>query len=145
MSSGQRGDARFPFAYEVPTPEGAEGWEEMYPYYYRFDKEPGPRRDWESQFFWFQDSLHVGEPLPPLDAIHPIAWYWTISHYNARTFVIPSALGLIFKVLNGYVYVTPIPVTDPKEVERRAQYFMRRAGYYYKNREQDLRGVEGQR
>jgi pyruvate,water dikinase len=133
MNSGQRGDVRFPFAYEVPTPKGAEGWEEMYPYYYRFDKEPGPRRDWESQFFWFQDGMHHGEPLYPLDAIHSMAWQWALSSYNTRTFVVPPALGIAHRVLNGYLYITPVPVTDPKEVERRAQYFMKRAGYYYKN------------
>jgi len=76
MSSGSRGDARFPYAHEVPTPEGAEGWEEMYPYYYRFEKDPGPRRDWEAQLFWFQDSLHKTEPISPLDANHSIAWQW---------------------------------------------------------------------
>jgi len=133
MSSGSRGDARFPYAHEVPTPEGAEGWEEMYPYYYRFEKDPGPRRDWEAQLFWFQDSLHKTEPISPLDANHSIAWQWGISHCNARTFVIPSALGLAFRVLNGYLYISPFSVTDPNEIQRRTQYFMKRAGHYYQN------------
>ena len=127
------GKDRFPYAYEVETPKGAEGWERMYPYYYVFERNPGPRRDWESSLFWFQDGMHHGEPLYPLDAIHPMAWQWALSSYNSRTFVVPPALGISHRVLNGYLYITPIPVTDPKEVERRVELFKKRAGHYYQN------------
>jgi hypothetical protein len=77
--------------------------------------------------------MHHGEPLYPLDAIHPMAWQWALSSYNSRTFVVPPALGIAHRVLNCYLYITPIPVVDPKEVERRVGYFMKRAGYYYQN------------
>ena len=83
----------------------------------RFDKEPGPRRDWESQLFWFQDSMHRGEPLYPLDAIRSMAWQWALSPYNSRTFVVPPTLSIAHRVLNWYLYITPFPVTDPEEVE----------------------------
>jgi pyruvate,water dikinase len=126
-------ERKFPHAYEVATPKGAEGWETMYPQFYTFSREPGSKRDWESSLFWFQDGMHHGEPLYPLDAIHPMAWQWALSSYNSRTFVVPPALGIAHRVLNCYLYITPIPVLDPKEVERRVGYFMKRAGYYYQN------------
>jgi len=40
-------ERKFPHAYEVETPKGSEGWEIMYPQFYTFSKESGPKRDWE--------------------------------------------------------------------------------------------------
>jgi len=37
-------DGRFPSPFEVPTPPGCEGWEDLYPYYYLFSPE---RREFE--------------------------------------------------------------------------------------------------
>lgn len=37
------------------------------------------------------------------------------------------------RIINGYIYISPVPVTDPAEVEARVAHFMERAGYYYEN------------
>ena len=45
----------FPSAYDLKAPKGAEGWEEMYPYYTRFNP---ARREEEDGKFWFCNSQH---------------------------------------------------------------------------------------
>jgi pyruvate,water dikinase len=54
-----------------------------------------------------------------------------LSQYNTRHYIIPPALGVDIRVLNGYMYLTPVPVTDPAEVQARVPHFMERAGYYF--------------
>ncbi len=56
----------FPSPYEIETPPGCEGWEDMYPYYGRFDEE---RREADEQRFWFWNSMHFPVPMPAFDAI----------------------------------------------------------------------------
>ncbi len=48
-------------------------------------------------------------------------------------FSVPPVYGVDHRIVNGYVYITPVPVSDPKEIEKRVEYFLDRAGYYYSN------------
>src|SRR5207302_4023316 len=43
----------FPSPFEIETPPGCEGWEEMYPYYALFDER---RRESDENRFWFWNS-----------------------------------------------------------------------------------------
>jgi len=54
----------FPSPYEIETPPGCEGWEEMYPYYALFDER---RREADEQRFWFWNSMHFPLPMPAFD------------------------------------------------------------------------------
>ncbi len=54
----------FPNPYEIETPPGCEGWEEMYPYYALFDER---RREADEQRFWFWNSMHFPLPMPAFD------------------------------------------------------------------------------
>ena len=63
-ASGTR--RRFPSPFELATPPGCQGWEEMYPEYTIFKKE---QRAFIEGRFWFQDSLHAPEPLFPFDVV----------------------------------------------------------------------------
>ena len=54
----------FPSPYEIETPPGCEGWEEMYPYYALFDER---RRETDEQRFWFWNSMHFPLPMPAFD------------------------------------------------------------------------------
>jgi phosphohistidine swiveling domain-containing protein len=47
--------------------------------------------------------------------------------------VFPTTLGIEHRIVNGRVYITAIPVTDPAEIERRLAIFSERAGFYYEN------------
>ena len=51
----------------------------------------------------------------------------------ARLFVVPPSLGVEYRVLNGYVYVSANSVTDDKTLARRAELFTRRGGRYYRH------------
>ncbi|MDR7540001.1 MAG: PEP-utilizing enzyme [Armatimonadota bacterium] len=121
---------RFPYPWEVETPKGAEGWERMYPYYLLSSEET---RAHEQSLFWFQDKIHHAYALYPFDVITFEAWRLALGQYNTRVFGVPPALGIDHRVLNGYLYIAPVPVADPEEVTRRVGYFQKRAGYYFEH------------
>lgn len=123
-------DERFPSPFEIETPPGAEGWRDLYPYSVPFSED---RRDYEESLFWFQDSVHWGAVLTPWDSTfmeHALA---SLSQYNTRHYVVPPAMGVDFRVLNGYAYLAPIAITDEEEIASRAPEFEERAGHYFAN------------
>lgn len=126
----QQTNGRFPSPFEVEIPAELAGWEEMYPYYYLFSEE---RREFEEGKFWYQDRMHHPEPLYPFDTITAESWWVALSQYTTRIFVIPPALGIDQRVVGGYLYISPNAVTDPEMVQKRLEFFQRRAGYYYEH------------
>jgi pyruvate,water dikinase len=122
--------SRFPFLWEVDTPPGADGWEAMYPSYLLSHEES---RGHEQGLFWFQDSMHHPHPYFPFDTITFEAWGLSCGAYSARVFALPPARGLDLRLVNGYLYIGAVAVTDPQEIEARAAEFMKRAGHYYAN------------
>ena len=120
----------FPSPYEVETPPGCEGWEEMYPYYGRFDEE---RREADEQRFWFWNSMHFPVPMPAFDAICIDTAYQALGSWQNRVFAVPPAMGIDWRCINGYIYISGNPVLDPEKIAERAGYFQQRAGYYYEN------------
>lgn len=121
---------RFSSPFEVGTPEGAEGWEELYTYSLPFSED---RREYEDGTFWFQDGVHWPDPLTPWDATWLEYALASLSQYNTRHYLIPPALGVDFRVLNGFTYLSPVGVADPAEIEARVPQFMERAGFYFQN------------
>jgi phosphohistidine swiveling domain-containing protein len=122
--------ARFPSPFEIATPPGCEGWRDMYPYYYVFSEE---RRGFEDGKLWFHDGMHHPEPLYPFDTITSESWWVALGQYNSRVFVVPPALGIDQRVLNGYLYISANAITDPEVVGKRVDFFKKRAGYYYEH------------
>ena len=120
----------FPSPYEVPTPDGAEGWEEMYPYYLLFDP---ARREQEEGRFWFYNGMHFPEPMPAFDMVTAESCYLSIGLYQGRVFSIPTVLGIEHRVVNGYVFITSNEVSDPAEIQKRLEVFLPRIGFYYEN------------
>ena len=126
---------KFPVPHDIKakTIPGTEGWERMYPYQYQFVTDDPVRNQYEKDTFWFYDGLHYPEPLYPFDTIWDEAWYLALSQFNNRIFMVPPVRGVDHRIINGYVYISPVPVKDPDEIGRRVPNFMERAGYYYKN------------
>lgn len=120
----------FQSPFDVETPDGAEGWERLYPYYAIFSED---RRATEESKFWFHDSMHYPEPMYPFDLLMPENTWVVLNQNTTKVFVVPSALGLEHRVVNGYVYVSPTIIEDPVEIERRAPHFTERAGFYFQN------------
>lgn len=120
-----------PFA--IAAPEGAEGWEGLYRYYALISEE---RREFEESKFWFFDGMHNPEPLYPFDTIMTDNWWVAASQMSTRVWALPPSIGIDHRVINGYLYISPNAVTDPKLIEERADYFNRRAGYYFENWDQ---------
>jgi pyruvate, water dikinase len=121
---------RFPSPFDIPTPPGAAGWQELYSYSSVFSED---RRDYEDSMFWFMDGVHTPEAIPPWDATILEFAIIVLSQYNTRHYLIPPALGVDIRVLNGYMYLSPVGVTDPAEIEARVPHFMERAGYYFEH------------
>ncbi len=121
---------RFPSPFDMVTPPGAEGWEDLYSYSTVFSED---RRRYEDDAFWFMDGVHTPEVISPWDATIVEFALIGLSQYNTRHYVIPPAKGVDIRILNGYMYVSPVGVTDPAEVEARVPEFMERAGFYFQN------------
>jgi pyruvate,water dikinase len=120
----------FPSPFSIETPAGCEGWEEMYPYYALFDER---RRDSDEHRFWFWNSMHFPVPMPAFDVICIDAPYQAVGSWQNRVFAVPPAMGIDYRIVNGYVYISGNPVTDPAKIAERAEFFQKRAGYYYAN------------
>lgn len=123
----------FPNPHEVETIPGTEGWEKMYPYQYIFTTKYKEVEEYENNQFWYRDGLHYPVPIYPFDIFWDECWYLGLSQYNTRVFMVPPALGVDHRLVNGYIYISPVAVNDPKEVEKRAALFKERAGYYFDN------------
>ena len=110
----------FPSPFSIETPPGCEGWEEMYPYYALFDER---RRDSDENRFWFWNSMHFPVPMPAFDAICIDSPYQAVGAWQNRVFAVPPAMGIDYRIVNGYVYISGNPVTDPAKMAERAEFF----------------------
>ncbi|MCB0503223.1 MAG: hypothetical protein KDD32_11100 [Bacteroidetes bacterium] len=120
---------KFISPYELKTPEGAEGWEEMYPYFLRFHDNLKEREEGK---FWFCDSQHWPNVFKPFDAMTVEFAVKCLGQYNTRHYLIPPANGVDYKIHNGYVYMSPVGV-EPEKIPDRVPQFMERAGHYFGN------------
>jgi pyruvate,water dikinase len=130
MAATEPGVLGFTSPFEVPAPDGCEGWESMYPYYALFSDQ---RRESEQARGWFRDGMHFPEPMYPFDFVTADSPYMCLGQANSRIFMVPPALGIDHRVLYGWVYMSANPVTDEAEIGRRAELFQKRAGYYFEN------------
>jgi pyruvate,water dikinase len=71
--------------------------------------------------------------MPAFDVVTAEIPYTAIGANTARVFCFPTTLGIEHRIVNGRIYITAIPVTDPAEIERRLAVFQERAGHYYEN------------
>jgi pyruvate,water dikinase len=120
----------FPSPFSIETPAGCEGWEEMYPYWALFDEH---RKEADENRLWFWNSMHFPLPMPAFDMCEVDVPYFTFAGWQNRAFAVPPAMGVDYRVVNGYVYISPNPVTDPDLIAERAEFFQKRAGYYFSN------------
>ncbi len=118
----------------MAAPPGAENWHGMYPYSLRFGS--SDRSEYEAERFWFHDAIHYPNAVAPFDATILHFAQMALSQYNTRHFLVPAALGIDFRIHNGYVYMSPIAVEDAAVVENRSRAFARRAGAYYREWEE---------
>ena len=120
---------RFVSPYDDPPPEGAEGWRDLYPYYLHFRED---RREFEEGRFWFADLQHWPTVFKPFDTITVEFAIKCLGQYNTRHLLIPPANGIDYRVHNGFVYMSPVPVPEDQIGPRVAQ-FTERAGHYFAN------------
>ena len=120
----------FSSPYEIATPPGCEGWQDMYPAYALFDES---RREVDEGRFWFWNSMHFPVPMPAFDVACIDSPYQAVGAWQNRFFAVPPAMGIDYRIVNGYVYISGNPVTDPEQMAERVEYFQRRAGYYFEH------------
>ncbi len=112
MTTVEPGVRGFLSPFEVPAPEGCEGWESMYPYYALFSDE---RRGSEEARGCFRDGMHFPEPMFPFDFITADSPYMGLGQANSRIFCVPPALGIDHRVLYGWVYMSANPVRPGRD------------------------------
>ena len=120
---------KFPTPSEIAAPAGGEGWQELYNYSSTFSSD---RAAYEDSMFWFQDGVHWPKALLPWDASLMELAIVALSQYNTRHLLVPPANGIDFRILNGYVYLSPVPAPE-EDIPMRAEHFMQRAGHYFLN------------
>ena len=130
MTTPTGAESAFPSPFSIETPPGCEGWQELYPYYTLFTEE---RREIDEGRLWFWNSMHFPMPMPAFDIVSIDGPYYAVGAWQNRAFAVPPAMGVDYRIVNGYVYITVNPVTDPAKIGERAEYFQRRAGHYFAN------------
>jgi pyruvate,water dikinase len=130
MATSARAVGSFPSPFQIETPPGCEGWEEMYPHYALFAEE---RREPDEARLWFWNSMHFPVPMPAFDVTSIDGPYYALGAWQNRAFAVPPAMGIDYRVVNSYIYISVNPVTDPAKIAERAEFFQKRAGYYFQN------------
>jgi pyruvate,water dikinase len=120
---------RFPSPYEVPPPEGAEGWEEMYPAHFLFTEDT---KEIDDSRVWLRISSVLPFVMYPIDCSFG-AGVGTANSYGIALLAIPTTWGWVGRYLNGYAYVSSSEITDPKVIEERAQIFGQRVRFIIDN------------
>src|SRR3954453_4677228 len=105
----------------------------MYPYWALFDER---RRESDENRLWFWNSMHFPVPMPAFDMVEVDHPYYALGGWQNRAFAVPPAMGVDYRVVNGYVYISVNPVTDPDKIAERAEFFQKRAGHYFENWDQ---------
>lgn len=124
----------FPSPFDLETPEGAQGWQELYPYNMVFQDS---LKEAEDKKFWFCDSQHWPTVFKPFETIGGEFAVKCLGQYNTRHLLIPNSNGIEFRIHLGYLYMSPIPAPE-EEFEARVPHFEARAAYYYQNWERLL-------
>ena len=119
----------FPSPYSMKTPKGAEGWQDLYPYYLVFQDN---QRKTEEAKFWFCDSQHWPNVFKPFEVIGVEFASRCLGAYITRHYIIPPANGIDFRIHMGYNYFSPVGVA-PELIPDRVPHFMERAGHYFAN------------
>lgn len=120
---------KFPGAFDVKAPKGAEDWRDLYPYYTHFQE---GRKEEDDGKFWFCNSQHWPTPFRSFDTIMLDFAIKCLGQYNTRHLLVPPANGVDYRILNGYVYFSPVGVA-PEDIEARVPQFLERAGHYFGN------------
>ena len=119
----------FPSPYSMKAPKGAEGWQDLYPYYLTFRDN---LRKQEDAKFWFCDSQHWPNVFKPFEVIGVEFASRCLGAYNTRHYIIPPANGIDFRIHMGYNYFSPVGVA-PELIPDRVPHFLERAGHYFAN------------
>ena len=76
--------------------------------------------------------MHFPLPMPAFDLVSIDGPYYAVGNWQNRVFAVPPAMGVDYRIVNGYVYISANPA-DPAKMAERAEYFEKRAGYYFAN------------
>lgn len=124
----EQGKLMSPF--EVKISKGAEGWEEMYPRQLLFSED---LREYEESKLWTYDAVHHMGVMYPFDSLIIEQEQSGFSQAGNRIMPVPTAHGTDYRILNGYVYVSPNEVKDPEMVGRRADVIVPRIQFATNN------------
>ena len=67
--------------------------------------------------------MHFPIPMPAFDVICIDSPYQAVGAWQNRVFAVPPAMGIDYRAVNGYIYISGNPVTDPAKIAERAGYF----------------------
>ena len=100
----RRAIKRFASPYDDAAPAGAEGWEELYPYYLHFRED---RREFEEGALLVRRHPALADGLQALRHDHGRVRDPVPRPVQHAPLLIPPANGIDYRVHNGYVYMSP--------------------------------------
>lgn len=88
-------------------------------------------REDDQKYLWFHDSLHNNPPITPMGAsVH----HWPRgTQVASEYFQFPYSLGFSYVLQNGRIYPRPLPITDPKIIQRRESIFQQKLANMLEN------------
>jgi len=132
MSRDTAMEERFPYPEEVNLPEELEGWKEMYPSYYHFNRTE-ERGEYEKSLWWVYD-LATTDPITPWDATISVdAWQTGWAQNTSRVLPIPTAMSVEIRLIAGYAYTAGTVCNDDALVAEREELFEERFEYWVDN------------
>ena len=134
-------ESTFPSPFEIETPAGAEGWEQMYNWYHLFGEE---RRELDEQRFWFADRLHHPDVIHPYDEIQCECWWQALGAFNTRIFSMPPGVRGRPAHPQRPALRHAGPAAGGGHPGPRGASSRSARSHYYENWDVDLRGVEGE-
>jgi phosphohistidine swiveling domain-containing protein len=88
--------------------------------------------------WWVRDNLYTLEPRTPLsDSVFTAVWD-EAALCISEMMSVPDARGFNARTVNGYTYLSPIPITDGALIEKRLAAFLERIHNAADNLERDL-------
>ena len=130
MTTSARAVGSFPSPFEISTPPGCEGWGGAVPALrpLRGGAHASPTRRGSGSGTRCTSLCRCRRSTCP-PSTGPTT-PWRLADPRVR---VPPAMGIDYRVVNGYVYISVNGVTDPAQIAERAEFFQKRAGHYFEN------------
>lgn len=88
--------------------------------------------------WWIRDDVYTPQPRTPLSASTFNVLWEEVAMWTSAEVCVPDSIGWSVRTVNGYTYLSPLPISDPKIVEDRLVKFQTKIGEMVANVDRDF-------